>query len=80
MTLKELWLQDFKEKKLKYFVLKAEDFLNALNDEEIDIFNRMLKKHEMWRVKKGKTEYNQYWVVNRDEPYADQVKKLIFGE
>jgi hypothetical protein len=37
----------------------------------------MLKKHEEYREAQGKPPTNRYWVVNRDEPYADQVKRII---
>lgn len=74
---KEDWLDEMKKGKLRYFVLKAIDFLEALTEEEAESFNNMLKKHEAYRKALGKTSSNKYWIVNRDEPYADQVKKLI---
>lgn len=74
------WRQWLRENGFKYFVLKAEDFLSALDADQVDEFNMMLKAHELYRVKRGKSMSNAYWVVNRDEPYADQVKALIFPE
>jgi hypothetical protein len=37
----------------------------------------MLVKVERARQPKGKPPSNKYWVVNRDEPYVDQVKEII---
>jgi len=74
---KEGWQSALREDGFKYFVLKCEDFLNALTSKEARAFDRMLQKHESYRVKKGKSSSNRYWVVNRDEPYADEVKRLI---
>lgn len=75
---KRQWLKEMKVKKFKYFILKAEDFLQALDADEIEHFNYFMQQHEKWRVEHGKTPSNDYWVVNRDEPYADQVCALIF--
>jgi len=78
--LKDLWLEDLEKNGLKFFVLKAEDFLSALDEDEVEQFNDLLKKHEQWRLDKGKKSSNKYWVCNRDEPYAEEVRKLIFGD
>ena len=76
--MRDQWLEDLKTEGLRFFVLKAEDFLRALSEEEAFYFNQMLKKHEDYRTGKGKSSYNKYWVVNRDEPYAEEVRELIF--
>lgn len=76
-SVKAGWLADLKINKLKYFVLKAEDFLNVLSESEARAFNMMLMKLEHKRESQGKTPANFYWVVNRDEPYADKVRALI---
>ncbi len=72
-----IWLEDLKKEFFKYFVLKAEDFLPSLNRFQLEEFNLMIKQYEEYRKSKGKKEHNQYWIINRDEPYADQVKKII---
>ncbi len=77
MNLKEEWLQELESSKLKYFVLKIEDLFNALSDEEIELLDSLLVKNEQYLIKLGKKVNNKYWVVNRDEPYADQIKKII---
>lgn len=72
------WRHKLRAQGFKYFVLKAEDFLAALDADQVDEFNMMLQIHEAYRVHRGKPRANAYWVVNRDEPYADTVKALIF--
>ena len=74
---KEEWLEHLKEQGFKFFVLKAADFLSALTLDEVEQFNAMLKKCETYRESIGKKSFNNYWVVNRDEAYATEVKKLI---
>lgn len=76
-SLKDEWLAELKEEGSKFFVLKSTDFLECLTSRDILIFNVMLKKHEDFRRAQGKSAVNRYWVVNRDEPYADQVKAII---
>jgi hypothetical protein len=76
-TSKEEWLEHLITKKIKFFVLKSEDFLTCLNDEEIDLFNDMLRKHENYRVSIKKKPVNNYYVVNTDEPYSEEIRKNI---
>ena len=77
MGLKEEWLENLNNAGLKYFVLKAEDFFATLSEEEVRSFDNFLVKHEQFRIDSGKHPCNKYWIVNRDEPYADEVKKII---
>ncbi len=72
-----LWLANLKYNRVKFFVLKAEDFLRALDDEEVDQFDQMLYAHECLRVRGGRLPSNRYYVVNRDEPYADEIRAII---
>lgn len=51
--------------------------MEALSDEQIMWFNELLKISERHRSEKGKPPSSRYWVVNRDEPFAHEVKKLI---
>jgi len=71
------WLKRLKEDNIKFFVLKIEDFIDALSWKDIELFDSFLAKHEEYRISLGKNPNNKYWVVNRDEPYADEVKKII---
>jgi len=74
---KKKWKEHIKTQGLKFFVLKCEDFLDAITEDEADTFNEMLAKMERARQSLGKVPANKYWVVNRDEPYADKVKRII---
>lgn len=77
MSLKEEWKKSMDESKLKYFVIKAED-LFELDSDDVVVFNDLLMKMEnIRRWKKGKSASNNYYIVNRDEPYANEVKKII---
>ena len=77
LTMREAWQKEIDAKGLKYFVIKIEDLFDALDDEEIECFNYFLRRNEQRRVFKGKKPFNEYWVVNRDEGYAGQVKRII---
>ncbi len=77
---KNQWITDMKQQGFKYCVFKWEDFFDALSANEVAWFNGFLKKMENHRISQHKSPGNNYWVVNRDESYADVVKNLIFGE
>jgi len=72
------WMASLKRHGLRFFVLKAEEFLECLSEDEAYEFDELLKKYNASRRRRNKTPWNKYWVVNRDEPYADEVRKLIF--
>lgn len=55
----------------KYYVIKAKDVHLKLTDDEKKCLSDILKKLN---------NQNEYWVVNRDEWYADKVESLIFHE
>ena len=74
---KEQWLNHLRENNLKFFVLKAEDFLLSLSDDDVELFNMFLYKHEEYREKLGKTRYNNYWIINRDEDWSDEIKSVM---
>lgn len=77
LPFKQRWLQELNDNGIRYFVLKIEDFFRSLDDLEVAEFNNMLRKCERFRKSKGKKASNDYWIVNRDEPFASKVKKLI---
>ena len=78
MGIKEIWLKSLKEEGLKFFVLKAEDFFEVLSDEEIELFNLWLMRHEEYRINKGKTPYNEYYLVNKDDVSHITTKEQFF--
>ncbi|SHJ64690.1 hypothetical protein SAMN05444401_3562 [Clostridium amylolyticum] len=63
----------------KYFVIKREDVNKYLNVKDKDAFCRCIEVISDRRSIDDK-KCNQYLVVNKDEPYAALVKKLILGE
>jgi len=70
------WKKQLNEDDFKYFVIKMEDIFEALDEKWLSAFNEILKKYNEHRKTKDKP-INKYWLVNRDEPYSDQVKKII---
>ena len=75
----EQWQKELQVDGFKYFVLKMDDVFASLTSYELEDFNECLYKYNARRKRQGKP-VNAYWVVNRDEPYADIVKDLIFNE
>lgn len=78
MGIKEEWLEQFESKELKFFVLKAEDFLEVLSKEEIKLFNLWLERHEQYRISKGKKPFNTYYIVNKDDVPHLKTKEEFF--
>jgi hypothetical protein len=74
----EKWKKDLNRKGFKFFVLKAEDFLDCLSEEEVEQFNYFLFKHEKYRISKGKTPSNSYYVINRDDVPHLKTKEEFF--
>lgn len=68
------WLQQCKEQDIRYFVLKIEDFLKCLTEEEILAFDEMLQKYNTSRLPKP---INEYLLVNRDD-YPSMSRKQFF--
>ena len=58
-------------------VIKHEDAVKYLNDEEKADFNYLCNKIERGRDKDGKRPVNAYIVVNVDEPYAEEVAAIL---
>lgn len=60
-----------------HVVIKLADLLSFCTGEEQAQLSMMLRKIEKGREKVGKTGNNIYMVVNTDEPYAEEVWKVI---
>lgn len=65
-SLNELWLDMYRENGFKYFVIKVDDFLNAISESELVEFGNMIARFNGERELKGKKK-NSYYVMNRDE-------------
>lgn len=68
-TLEEIkkdWINQLKEMDCTYFVLKAENLINILDQTELIEFDNILYKYNYSDMKKGYTP-NKYFVINRDD-------------
>ena len=74
---KQAVLDHMAEKKLKFWVLKIEDFVEALTDEELLTFNKFLHKNALNREEKGKSLTNQYWVINKNDTPIDNLEDFL---
>jgi hypothetical protein len=64
----------------KFLVIKWEDVGKYLNVQEHEMLQRALTKINVGRVADGKP-INEYLVVNKDEPYAQEVYiRILQGE
>lgn len=57
---------------MKYIVVKKEDVKNYLTNSEQEYFDFLLKK-----ISDRKGKENFYYVVNKDEPFAEKVWEMI---
>jgi len=71
------WKHDLGNDGFRFFVLKAQDVFDALDEEDIDVFNQLLKKIEKHRNGVGKKPNKSYWVYCRDWPHADVIRSMI---
>ena len=61
---------------MKYIVLKVEDVPGYAKDDLVKVIGAVMKK----RKDAGKEGNNTYFVVNADEPYAQEVRDIIIRE
>jgi len=60
-----------------FIVIKRDDALEYLDEAERLQLEHVLSQIAKGRKKDGKISDHRYWVVNRDEPYADSIGELI---
>jgi hypothetical protein len=70
-------MNKFEVKNATHIVFKIKDAINALTDEEIEEHERILSKIALYRESVHKVSYPEYYVVNKDEPYAKTVFNAI---
>ena len=63
----------------KFVVLKRDDIKKHLNETDLKYLHFICHKIGIKRELEGKKNYNHYWVVNKDECYADQIEKLVLN-
>ncbi|MFA2628566.1 hypothetical protein ABR778_21450 [Bacillus cereus] len=62
---------------MKFVVLKVEDVLKATSASEGVVLEGITRKIESLRKKEGRNTDPKYYVVNQDEPYAEEVLNII---
>ncbi|HGO9433322.1 TPA: hypothetical protein ACLBZ7_004297 [Bacillus cereus] len=62
---------------MKFVVLKVEDVLKATSASEGVVLEGITRKIESLRKKEGRNPDPKYYVVNQDEPYAEEVLNII---
>ena len=62
-----------------HIVLKREDVFKYLEEPEQVALDVMMEKIMRGREEDGKKRLNSYYVVNKDEPYAEVVHGVILG-
>lgn len=67
------------EKKDTHIVLKKDDINKYLSGSEKNTLTMIENKIISGRLKDGKNPVNQYYIVNTDEPYAEEIHKIIFN-
>ncbi len=60
-----------------HIVIKREDILKYLTDNQIKYLDAVLNTIADGRKKDGKKTENSYFICNTDEPYADEVLEII---
>jgi hypothetical protein len=67
--------------KRRFTILNEADYQKYI-DEDLkenfeEVFNEVLGKIEIGRVSDGKKPYNNYVVINLDEPYIDEIVAIM---
>ena len=60
-----------------HILIKREDALKYLTDNQIKYLDAVLNTIADGRKKDGKKTDNSYYICNTDEPYADKVLEVI---
>lgn len=67
------------EKVNTHIVIKREDALKYLTEVEYQNLEQLLSTISKGRSEDGKNPYNNYYICNTDEPYAEVVHGVIMG-
>ena len=62
-----------------HIVIKREDALKYLTEVEYQTLEEFLKTIIRGRAKDNKSPINNYYICNKDEPYAEVVHGVIIG-
>lgn len=76
-SLNRRWREEIESAGLRYFVLKAEDVFDALREDDLELFNGMLRVIEEHRRRKGKPLHRSFLVFARHWKGASRIKSLM---
>ncbi|OOR04524.1 hypothetical protein BW897_31940 [Bacillus cereus] len=62
---------------MKFGVLKIEDVVKVSTQSELAVLDGIVRKIGIMREEEGRNTEPKYYVVNQDEPYAEDVLNLI---
>lgn len=62
---------------MKYAVLKLDDIEHYCSEDQLNQLADICKTVIDGRLKDNKHSENKYYIVNNDEPYANEVKEII---
>ncbi len=62
-----------------HIVIKREDVLKYLTDAQRQALEDILQTIGYHRAEDNKKSYNDYYICNKDEPYAEMVHGVIVG-
>ncbi|MEM5637251.1 hypothetical protein AAHB65_23240 [Bacillus toyonensis] len=62
---------------MKFGVLKIEDVVKVSTQSELAALRSIVRKIGVMRKEEGRNPEPEYYVVNQDEPYAEEVLNLI---
>lgn len=71
------WATNMASQGFRYFVFKAKDVFHALDDDDLETLDYLMKKIERHRESVGKPAARSFWVYARHWPGANQVKLLM---
>lgn len=66
-------------KKNMFIVIKREDAVKYLTEVELQSLEQILSTIGQGRSDDNKKSFNNYYVCNTDEPYAEAVHSVIIG-
>lgn len=78
-------MQKSEVKKDTHVVLKIEDLVDCLTEEQHLMLQDIIETIKSHKEKHGEPTTNEYIIVNKDEPYADLILEMVlmmegFGE
>lgn len=61
----------------KFIVIKHDDFDKVATPDDMNAHSKLVHKIKHHRESQGKKSFNQYLVINTDEPYVDEVIEIM---